>query len=303
MSIEDPPPQLAKPQPAANLQRLSGRLIGGRAPLPLLLVTAALAGCLAAVVVVRYAGPVLDGDLFFHLAYAQQIRDTGSLVPDPTIYSWTPTSRTAIYCSWASELALDAVWRAWFQDQARFTYGGIFDDFQTRYPARLAVIEHRQAACERNFLDSPDWRAIFYGPTAAVFVRRGDERPGEAADPPPHGGLAHLHNGVTALRVFDFATAAGDLAAAWPVLEQAEGPLRRQIAPAALQIREAYRDAWSAIARRDYARAGSLLQQGLTGRAASQRDRQAQALLADRAAGRRGDAARIEAALAALAAH
>ena len=26
---------------------------------------------------------------------------------------------------------------------------------------------------QRNFLASPDWRAIFYGPTAAVFVRRG----------------------------------------------------------------------------------------------------------------------------------
>src|SRR5262249_40944801 len=55
---------------------------------------------------------------------------------------------------------------SWFTDQVRFTYGGIFDDFQARYPARLAVIEHRHAACERNFLASPDWRTIFYGPSA-----------------------------------------------------------------------------------------------------------------------------------------
>src|SRR5262249_36575573 len=109
---------------------------------------------------------------------------------------------------------------SWFTDQVRFTYGGIFDDFQARYPARLAVIEHRHAACERNVLASPDWRTNFSGPSAAVFVRRGDERPGETADPPPHGGLEHLHNGPTALRVFDFATGAGDLAAAWPVLAQ-----------------------------------------------------------------------------------
>ena len=57
---------------------------------------AALALVLALVVGLRYAEPILDGDLFFHLAYARQILASGSLVPDPTLYSWTPTSAALI---------------------------------------------------------------------------------------------------------------------------------------------------------------------------------------------------------------
>jgi len=58
------------------------------------------------VLAVAYAEPVLDGDLFWHLAYAEQMVDDATLVPDPTIYSWTPTSDRTIYCAWLGELVL-----------------------------------------------------------------------------------------------------------------------------------------------------------------------------------------------------
>src|SRR5262245_25591247 len=59
-----------------------------------------------AVLAVRYAEPMLDGDLFWHLKYAEQMLGRGTLVTDHTLYSWTPTSNDMIYCAWLAELVL-----------------------------------------------------------------------------------------------------------------------------------------------------------------------------------------------------
>ena len=69
-------------------------------------VVVALAALLLAVVALRFAEPVEDGDLFWHMAYGQQMLDRGTLVPDHTLYSWMPTSNHSIYCAWVSELLL-----------------------------------------------------------------------------------------------------------------------------------------------------------------------------------------------------
>jgi hypothetical protein len=195
---------------------------------------------------------------------------------------------------------------SWFLDQYRFTNGYGFADFLARYPADLAVIDHEKERCQRNFLESPDWRPVFYGPTAAIFVRRGAERAGETSSPPAHGGIDHLRNAATALMVFDFAAAAGDRPQAWSALAQLEGPLRRQVAASHLDVRRAYRDAWRAQARGDFERARNLLRQGLVNRNASDGDKRALLLLDRRAAalaaGRPRDALLAEDALRALAA-
>ncbi len=72
---------------------------------------AALGGTIALVVAARYAEPLLDGDLFWHLAYARQMLERGTLVPDHTLYSWTPADGAYIYCAWLAELALHALHR------------------------------------------------------------------------------------------------------------------------------------------------------------------------------------------------
>ena len=66
---------------------------------------------LFAVILVRYAEPILDGDVFWHLAYAQQMLEHHTLVPNPTLYSWTPVNNQLIYCAWLSELALLGIWK------------------------------------------------------------------------------------------------------------------------------------------------------------------------------------------------
>jgi hypothetical protein len=78
----------------------------------------------------RYAEPILDGDLFFHFAYARQMLTTGSLRLDHTIYSWTPTDGGAVYCAWISEILLYGIW----------SVTGLTGIFVLRYLVVLSVL-------------------------------------------------------------------------------------------------------------------------------------------------------------------
>lgn len=62
------------------------------------------------VVLFRFAQPILDGDLFWHMAHARQMLERRTLVPDHTAFSWTPTDNSMIYCAWAAQLWLHGLW-------------------------------------------------------------------------------------------------------------------------------------------------------------------------------------------------
>jgi hypothetical protein len=66
---------------------------------------------LAVVIAMRYAEPILDGDLFWHFAYAKQMLEHHTLVLDHTLYSWTPVDGRNIYCAWLAELTLFGLWK------------------------------------------------------------------------------------------------------------------------------------------------------------------------------------------------
>ncbi len=57
-------------------------------------------------VAIRFAEPVGDGDLFWQMAYGKYLLANRTLVPDHTIYSWTPADNPFIYCSWLAEIVL-----------------------------------------------------------------------------------------------------------------------------------------------------------------------------------------------------
>jgi tetratricopeptide (TPR) repeat protein len=63
-----------------------------------------LAGLLVFTIAVRYALPIRDGDIWFHLLYAKYFLEHHTLISDHTIYSWTPATGDTIYCAWISEL-------------------------------------------------------------------------------------------------------------------------------------------------------------------------------------------------------
>lgn len=53
-----------------------------------------------------WATPIVDTDLWFHLAYARQMAATGSLQADHTAFSWTPSDNAVIYCAWIAQAVL-----------------------------------------------------------------------------------------------------------------------------------------------------------------------------------------------------
>ncbi|MBN9417785.1 MAG: hypothetical protein J0I12_20215 [Candidatus Eremiobacteraeota bacterium] len=61
---------------------------------------------LIVLIAIRYAEPVGDGDLFWQMAYGKYMLANHTLVPDHTIYSWTPADNPYIYCSWVAEIGL-----------------------------------------------------------------------------------------------------------------------------------------------------------------------------------------------------
>jgi hypothetical protein len=68
-------------------------------------VWAAILVCLVAgTVALRYALPIRDGDIWFHILYGEYFWQHKTLIPDHTIFSWTPATNVMIYCAWLSEL-------------------------------------------------------------------------------------------------------------------------------------------------------------------------------------------------------
>jgi hypothetical protein len=60
----------------------------------------------------RYAEPVGDGDLFWQMAYGKYLLAHHTLIPNHTVYSFTPTDGTAIYCAWTAEIAYYLMYKA-----------------------------------------------------------------------------------------------------------------------------------------------------------------------------------------------
>jgi hypothetical protein len=71
-----------------------------------------LGAAVVATVLLVFASPIQDADLWWHLAYARDMIAKGTLVPDHTAYSWTPAGGGHIYCTWLSDLVLYGLYRA-----------------------------------------------------------------------------------------------------------------------------------------------------------------------------------------------
>jgi hypothetical protein len=54
-------------------------------------------------------GAVKDGDLWWQMEYGRQLLESGTLITDHSLYSWTPSSNTLIYCAWIAQIVLHLV--------------------------------------------------------------------------------------------------------------------------------------------------------------------------------------------------
>ena len=190
---------------------------------------------------------------------------------------------------------------AWFDDQYKFSMGDSFDDFLKRYPADVALIDLLHASARRNFLKSPDWRLVYYGPTAAVFVKRtvpyADERRSAGTE---------IRNAGTAIQFFDFAAEIGDFSIAWRTLDQIDTRLAHQLSGEDLHAAHSYREGHHALRTRDWARAKQMFDHAFARKSPGDRDQLIRIFLSNiatlRANGKADETRTFEAALMKLAA-
>ena len=90
----------------------------------------ALGGLLILFVALRFAQPIEDGDIFWHMAYGSQMASHHTLRVDHSLFSWMPASNDMVYCAWTGELLFLAVWKGF----------GLAGLFALRYAAVLAVL-------------------------------------------------------------------------------------------------------------------------------------------------------------------
>jgi len=74
-------------------------------------------------IVIRYAETTNDGDIWFHLAYGRYLLENNTLIPDHSIFSWTPTDNSQIYCAWIPEIIFYLLYKA----------GGMYILYALRY--------------------------------------------------------------------------------------------------------------------------------------------------------------------------
>ncbi len=53
---------------------------------------------------IRFAEPIRDGDFFWHAKYGEYCIEHKTLIPDHTIWSWTPADGKAIKCNWIADI-------------------------------------------------------------------------------------------------------------------------------------------------------------------------------------------------------
>jgi hypothetical protein len=161
---------------------------------------------------------------------------------------------------------------SWFDEQYKFTTGGIFDEFLAAHPADVAVIDLRKAQVWRNFLRAKGWKLAYYGPTAAVFVHDSVKAEALAAGVAPER-FRHLRNARVAWQVFEFAVTVGDYRTAWDVETQMASQLRFQAKPDELSRAGNYRQAHRALREHNYTQASTLFHAALEGLTVCDRDR------------------------------
>jgi hypothetical protein len=155
----------------------------------------AMAVALAAVIAVVYAEPFLDGDLFWHMAYARQMIDHGTLRLDHTAFSWTPTSNRMIYCAWASELILNWLWNhvgSWSLFALRYAVilfaGGLMWDFARRlkladWPLTYFILLVASLAVSAGTLIKPEVFSLLFMNLAVWAFYRGRLAAQQGASP------------------------------------------------------------------------------------------------------------------------
>ncbi len=156
----------------------------------------------------------------------------------------------------------------WIREENAFERGENLAAFTAARPADVAVINYLSRPTWAWFLASPHWRPVFYGPAAAVFLKRS-----VPYTQPLRASIENLQSATSVTAAFDFASAAGDYPNTWAILRQMQTRFRYQLQPNVLARAEAYRDGHQALRDGHWRRAHTLFQTAFQQRTPGDRDR------------------------------
>ncbi|MGB4268468.1 MAG: hypothetical protein WBK20_04725, partial [Spirochaetota bacterium] len=54
--------------------------------------------------------PIEDGDTWWQMQYGKYMLENKTLIPDHSIYTWTPASNDEIYCAWLPEIIMYSIY-------------------------------------------------------------------------------------------------------------------------------------------------------------------------------------------------
>ena len=123
---------------------------------------------IAIAIVVGNTRPIDDGDTWWQMAYGKYMVENQTLIPDHTIYTWTPASGDDIYCAWIPEILLYIMYSTF----------GMWSLFILRYAVIvMIVLLLLHYAYKNNVLSHPLsllsilMLTITYASTSASFVK------------------------------------------------------------------------------------------------------------------------------------
>lgn len=146
--------------------------------------------------------PIQDSDLWYHLAYARQMLEAGTLVSDHSAFSFTPASNAIIYCAWVAQLVFYGL----------YEWAGLPALFAFRYVVLIGIVLSWVTLAWR--------RKVFTHPGTWVLLVAGIWTMGDAAALKPQlWSVALLAATATVYSVWrDSPDTRRRLVAAWPVL-------------------------------------------------------------------------------------
>ncbi len=155
-------------------------------------------------------------------------------------------------------------YRSWFADFLAFSQGLQFEALTQRYPADVAVISWRDRALLRQFSAQPEvWRAVYTGPSAAVFQRTRLPAPAlKPSLPPGYSRFSQLQSPQQGLLVFSGLLDLGDVEAADEALRCCQQNLLTPPDSRILPALELHMRGLRQVQRKDYADALITLEEG-----------------------------------------
>ncbi|HOS96535.1 MAG TPA: tetratricopeptide repeat protein [Deltaproteobacteria bacterium] len=96
-------------------------------------------------VFMRYMTSIDDTDIWFQMAYGRYFLEFKTLIPDHSVFSWTPTDNSQIYCAWVAEIFLYLLYKAGgipLLIAFRYACVGVFLLFVALHARRNGVLWH-----------------------------------------------------------------------------------------------------------------------------------------------------------------